>query len=129
MLIVSTNLEKSITIKWNLTFPSCLHTDGYVYYIIEYCFATRPRGYTLSLMPNSTLNERGSSKSAHLWIFIIFCMLNTYTVTTTKMKLFYSSKAVRPQGGTLMYTLFELIYDLLNISLNSLTLLIATFFE
>ena len=32
-------------------------------------------------------------------------------------------------GGTLMYTLFVLIYDLLNISLKSLTLLIATFFE
>ena len=35
----------------------------------------------------------------------------------------------RPQGGTLMYTLFVLIYDLLNISLKSLTLLTATFFE
>ena len=45
------------------------------------------------------------------------------------MKLFYSLMAVRPQGGTLMYTLFVLIYDLLNISLNSLTLLTATFFE
>ena len=45
------------------------------------------------------------------------------------MKLFHSSKAVRPQGGTLMYTLFVLIYDLLNISLKSLTLLTATFFE
>ena len=40
-----------------------------------------------------------------------------------------SSKAVRPQGDTLMYTLFVLIYDLLNISLKSLTLLTATFFE
>ena len=45
------------------------------------------------------------------------------------MKLFYSSKAVRPQGGTLIYTLFVLIYDLLNISLKSLTLLTGTFFE
>ena len=45
------------------------------------------------------------------------------------MKLFYSSKAVRPHGGTLMYTLFVLIYDLLNIGLKSLTLLTATFFE
>ena len=45
------------------------------------------------------------------------------------MKLFHSSKAVRPQGDTLMYTLFVLIYDLLNISLKSLTLLTATFFE
>ena len=45
------------------------------------------------------------------------------------MKLFYSLKAVRPQGGTLMYTLFVLIYDLLNISLKSLTLLTATSFE
>ena len=45
------------------------------------------------------------------------------------MKLFDSSKVVRPQGGTLMYTLFVLIYDLLNISLKSLTLLTATFFE
>ena len=45
------------------------------------------------------------------------------------MKLFYSSKAVRLQGGTFMYTLFVLIYDLLNISLKSLTLLAATFFE
>ena len=32
-------------------------------------------------------------------------------------------------GGTLMYTIFVLIYDLLNISLKSLTLLTATFFE
>ena len=45
------------------------------------------------------------------------------------MKLFYSSNAVRPQGRTLMYTLFVHIYDLLNISLKSLTLLTATFFE
>ena len=45
------------------------------------------------------------------------------------MKLFYSLKAVGPQGGTLMYTLSVLIYDLLNISLRSLTLLTATFFE
>ena len=71
--------------------------------------------------------KRGSSKSAHAWISIIFCMLNTYVITTTTMKLFYSSKPVRPQGGggggTLMYTLFVLIYDLLNISLKSLTLL------
>ena len=75
---------------------------------------------------------RGSSKSAHAWISIIFCMLNIYVITTTKMKLFYSLKAVRPQGGTLMYTLFVLIYDLLNISLKSLTLLTAIsciFFE
>ena len=42
-----------------------------------------------------------------------------------KMDLFHSSRAVRPQGGTLMYTLFVLIYDLLNISLKSLTLLTA----
>ena len=45
------------------------------------------------------------------------------------MKLFYSWKAIRQKGGTLMYTLFVLIYDLLNISLKSLTLLTATFFE
>ena len=45
------------------------------------------------------------------------------------MKLFYSSKAARPQGDTLMYTLFVLICDLLNISLKSLKLLTATFFE
>ena len=55
--------------------------------------------------------------------------VETYVITTTKMKLFYSSKAVRPQGGTLMYTLFVLIYDLLNIRLKSLTLLTAAFFE
>ena len=73
--------------------------------------------------------QRGSSKSAHAWISIIFCMLNTYVITTTKMKLFHSSKAVTPQGGILMYTLFVLIYDLLNIVLKSLTLLTATFFE
>ena len=73
--------------------------------------------------------ERGSSKSAHAWISIIFCMLNTYVITTTKMKLFYSSEAVRPQGGTLVNTLFVLLYDLLNISLKSLTLITATFFE
>ena len=45
------------------------------------------------------------------------------------MNLFHSSKAVRLQGGTLMYTLFVLIYDLLNISLKSLIILTATFFE
>ena len=45
------------------------------------------------------------------------------------MKLFYSSQAVRPQGGTLIYTLFVLIYELLNVSLQSFTLLTATFFE
>ena len=45
------------------------------------------------------------------------------------MKLFHSSKAVRLQGGTLMYTLFVLVYDLLNISLKSVTSLTATFFE
>ena len=45
------------------------------------------------------------------------------------MKLFHLSKAVKPQGDTLMYTLFVLIYDLLNISLKSLTLSTATFFE
>ena len=45
------------------------------------------------------------------------------------MKLFYSLNAVRPQGDTLKYTLFVLIYDLLNISLKSLTLLTATFFD
>ena len=45
------------------------------------------------------------------------------------MKIFYFSKAVRPQGDTLKYTLFVLIYDLLNISLKSLTLLTATLFE
>ena len=73
--------------------------------------------------------KRGSSKSAHAWISIIFCMLNTYVITTTKLKLFNSSKAGRPQGGTLMYTLFVQIYGLLNISLKSLTLLTASFFE
>ena len=56
-------------------------------------------------------------------------MLNTYVITTTKIKLFHSSKAVRPQEGTFIYTLFVLIYDLLNISLKSLTLLTGTFFE
>ena len=74
-------------------------------------------------------SQRGSSKSAHAWIWIIFCMLNTYVITTTKMKLFYFSNAVRPQGDTLKYTLFVLIYDLLNTSLKSLTLLTASFFD
>ena len=77
----------------------------------------------------SEISERASSKSAHALISIIFCMLHTYVIATTKMKLFYSSKAVRLQGGTLMYTLFVLIYDLLNISHKSLTLMTATFFE
>ena len=91
-------------------------------------------GFRHSETQTSLLNyidelERRSSKSAHAWISIIFCMLNTYVITTTKMKLFHSSKTVRPQGGTLMYTLFELIHDLLNISLKSLTILTATFFE
>ena len=45
------------------------------------------------------------------------------------MKLFYSSNAVRLQGDTMKYTLFVVIYDLLNISLKSLTLLAATFFD
>ena len=71
----------------------------------------------------------GSAKSAHEWISIIYCMLDTYVITTTKMKSFYSPNAVRPQGGTLMYTFLVLIYDLLNISLKSLTLLTSTFFE
>ena len=56
-------------------------------------------------------------------------MRSTYVITATKMKLFYSSKAVRLHGGTFMYTLFVLIYDIFNISLKSLTLLTATFFE
>ena len=56
-------------------------------------------------------------------------MLNTHIITTAKMKLFYSSKAVRQQWSILMHTLFVLIYDLLNVSLKSLTLLIATYFE
>ena len=60
---------------------------------------------------------------------MIFCILNAYVTTTAKMNLFISLKAVRPQGGTLMYTLLVVIYDLLNISLKSLTLLTATFFE
>ena len=72
---------------------------------------------------------KGSSKSAHAWISIIFCMFNTYVITTTEKKLFHSTKAVRPQGCTLMYSLFVLIYDLINISRKSLTLLTATFFE
>ena len=42
---------------------------------------------------------RGSSKSVHAWISIIFCMLNTYVISTTKMTLFYSSKAVRQHGA------------------------------
>ena len=75
------------------------------------------------------VSQRGSSKSAHAWISIKLYILNTYVIKTTKMKLFYSSKAVRPQGGTLMYTLFAIIYDLLDISLKSLTLLTFTFFE
>ena len=85
--------------------------------------------YTVVSYAPYILLQRGSSKSAQAWILMIFCMLNTYVITTTKMKLFHSSKAVRPQGGTLMYTLFVLIYDLLNISLQSLTLLTATFLE
>ena len=76
-----------------------------------------------------SIYERGSSKSAHSWISIMFCMLNTYVITTTKMKLFHSSKAVRPQWCILMHTLFVLMYDLLNISLKSLTILTATFFK
>ena len=83
-----------------------------------------------SLVTETSLSiERGSSKSAHAWISIIFCMLNTYVITTTKMKLFHSSKALRPQGDTLMYTLLVPIYGLINISLKSLALLTATFFE
>ena len=45
------------------------------------------------------------------------------------MELFYFLNAVSPQGGTLLYIIFILIYYLLNISLKSLTLLTATFFE
>ena len=73
--------------------------------------------------------QREGSKTAHAWISTIVCMLNTYVMRTTKIKLFYSSKAVRLQGDTFMYTLFVLIYDLLNISLKSLTWLTATIFE
>ena len=57
-------------------------------------------------------------------LYVEYLRYNNY-----KMKSFHSSKAVRPQGCTLMYTLFVLIYDLLNISLKSLTILTATFFE
>ena len=74
-------------------------------------------------------SPNGEFRTAHAWIWIIFCMLNTYGITTLKMKLFYSSNAVRPQGDTLKYTLFVLIYDILNISLKSLTLLTATIFD
>ena len=42
---------------------------------------------------------------------------------TTKINLFYSSKAVRLQGGTLIYMLF--VYDLLNIGLQSSALMAA----
>ena len=49
------------------------------------------------------------------------------------MKLFIPRRLLGHRGGgggrTLMYTLFVLIHDLLNISLKSLTLLTATFFE
>ena len=55
---------------------------------------------------------------------VVYLRYNNY-----KTKSFYSSKAVMPQGDTLMYTFFVLIYDLLNISLKSLTLLTSTFFE
>ena len=57
-------------------------------------------------------------------LYVEYLRYNNY-----KMKLFYSSKVVRPQGDTLMYTLFVLICYLLNISLKSLTLLTATLFE
>ena len=86
-------------------------------------------GFLKRASPEEHVCQRGSSKCAHAWISIIFCMLNNYVITTTKTKIFYSSKAVRSQEGTLIYTLFVLIYDLLNISLKSLTLLTATFFE
>ena len=67
----------------------------------------------IALIHYTTGASQGSSKSAHAWISIILCMLNTYIITTTKMKLVYSSKTVRPHGGaTLMYTLFVLIYRL-----------------
>ena len=52
-------------------------------------------------MGNLYFFQRGSFKSAHAWISIIFCMLNSYIIQTTKMKLFYSSKTFRPQGGHL----------------------------
>ena len=78
------------------------------------------------------------SQTARVLIYVEFTavivlkymdILSLDCITTIKMKLFYSPKAGRPQGGTLMYTLFVLIYDLLNISHKSLTLLTATFFE
>ena len=56
-------------------------------------------------------------------VYVEYLRYNNY-----KMKLFYSSKAVRPRGA-LINTLFVLIYDLLNISLKSITLLTAIFFE
>ena len=57
-------------------------------------------------------------------LYVEYLRCNNY-----KNEIILSSEAVRPEGCTLMYALFVLIYDLLNISLKSLTLLTATFFE
>ena len=57
-------------------------------------------------------------------LYVEYLRYNNY-----KNEIIYSSNAVRPQGDTLKYTLFVLIYDLLSISLKSLTLLTATFFD
>ena len=57
-------------------------------------------------------------------LYVEYIRYNNY-----KNEIILFLKGCKATGGTLMYTLFVLIYDLLNISLKSLTLLTATLFE
>ena len=44
-------------------------------------------------------------------ISLIWCIINIYVTTTTKAKIFNSSKVVIPEGSTLTYSLFLPIPD------------------
>ena len=60
----------------------------------------------------------------HNILYVEYLRYNNY-----KNQIISFLEGCKATGGTLMYTIFVLIYDLLNISLKSLTLLTATFFE
>ena len=46
----------------------------------------------------NSLEQRGSSKSARAWISIIFCMLNTYVITTQKWNYFIHRRLLGYRG-------------------------------
>ena len=57
-------------------------------------------------------------------LYVEYLCYNNY-----KNEIILFLEGCKATGGTLMYTFFVLIYDLLNISLKSLTLFTATLFE